>query len=83
MAKKILSEEEQYTGDITWGCYFDNLFTLVPKWAIFFYYFFLSIFEYVIVFESWWIGVIGTDTIFSKLSYNWKIGIYAMFGLAT
>ncbi|KAA6380792.1 MAG: putative ABC transporter C family member 2, partial [Streblomastix strix] len=82
VAKKILTEEEQDTGAVTWGSYFDYLFTLVPKWAIFFYLFSLAIVEIVSSFESWWIGVIGTETRYPTMSYNWKIVIYVLIGVA-
>ncbi|KAA6386658.1 MAG: putative ABC transporter, partial [Streblomastix strix] len=82
VAKKILTEEEQDTGAVTWGSYFDYLFTLVPKWAIFFYLFSLAIVEVVTSFESWWIGVIGIETRYPTMSYNWKIVIYVLIGVA-
>ncbi|KAA6391870.1 MAG: putative Multidrug resistance-associated protein, partial [Streblomastix strix] len=81
-AKQIITEEEQDTGAVSWSSYMDYVFTLTNKRTFIIYFFFLAIVEVIVAYESWWIGVVGTETRYPKISYYWKIGIYALLGVA-
>ncbi|KAA6399443.1 MAG: ABC transporter: Multidrug resistance-associated protein, ATP binding protein [Streblomastix strix] len=79
-AKQIITEEEQDTGAVKWSSYMDYVFTLTNKRTLIIFMFIIVVVEVIVAYESWWIGVVGTETLYSKISYYWKIGIYALLG---
>ncbi|KAA6397480.1 MAG: ABC transporter: Multidrug resistance-associated protein, ATP binding protein [Streblomastix strix] len=80
-AKQIISEEEQDTGAVTWGSYMDYMFKLASKRTIIFFILIIGIVEVIVAFSNWWIGIVGNETRYPKISYYWKIGIYALLAV--
>ncbi|KAA6401149.1 MAG: putative Multidrug resistance-associated protein [Streblomastix strix] len=79
-ALQIMTEEEQETGPISWNSYFTYILSLVPLWAVIPFFFLTALAEGITVFSSWWLGVIGDNLRFSKVSYYWKLYLYIIYG---
>ncbi|KAA6367717.1 MAG: ABC transporter: Multidrug resistance-associated protein, ATP binding protein, partial [Streblomastix strix] len=80
-AKQIMTEEEQQTGSISWISYLQYLLSLVSVFLIIPYILLILISEVIVIYQSWWLGTVGNPSLYSIISYNWKIGIYAFFCL--
>ncbi|KAA6391444.1 MAG: ABC transporter: Multidrug resistance-associated protein, ATP binding protein [Streblomastix strix] len=80
-AKKIMTEEEQETGSISWSSYFKYILQLCPWWGIAPFFLLTLVLEGIIIYQSWFIGAVGDTVQYASLSYYWKIGIYSFFCL--
>ncbi|KAA6371296.1 MAG: ABC transporter ATP-binding protein, partial [Streblomastix strix] len=80
-AKKILTEEEQETGSISWSSYFKYILQLCPWWGVVPFFLLTLVLEGIIIYQSWFIGTVGDTVQYASLSYYWKIGIYSFFCL--
>ncbi|KAA6383301.1 MAG: ABC transporter: Multidrug resistance-associated protein, ATP binding protein [Streblomastix strix] len=80
-AKQIMTEEEQETGSVPWSSYLKYILSLVPAPLVIPFLFITLISQGISVYQSWWMGTIGEPNQYSKISYHWKIGIYAFLCL--
>ncbi|KAA6312883.1 MAG: hypothetical protein EZS28_055850, partial [Streblomastix strix] len=80
-AKQIMTEEEQETGSVPWSSYMKYILSLVPAPLAIPFLLITLISQGISVYQSWWMGTIGERNQYSKISYHWKIGIYAFLCL--
>ncbi|KAA6384714.1 MAG: ABC transporter: Multidrug resistance-associated protein, ATP binding protein, partial [Streblomastix strix] len=80
-AKQILTEEEQETGSVSWGSYLSYALQLVPIWAVVPFLLLTITAVGIVIYQSWFMGIISEPDKYSRISYHWKIGVYAFFCL--
>ncbi|KAK2947791.1 Multidrug resistance-associated protein [Blattamonas nauphoetae] len=76
--KQLLTEEEMGSGSINMSLYCSYLTSFFPIAVVPLFFVVCLLAESVPVFQTYWLSIIPSNTVFPAIDYKWKINMYSL-----